>query len=198
MTEAPAPLTLTAYAKHRGVSKMAVSRAVKVGRLRESVTRDDRGRPQIADPAVADLEWDANTDLSRAPGSVKERAEKRGKASAPPATTKAPPRSVSAPGVEVPAELSLGEESAREKFWKANQAELDYREQCGDLVNATEMAAKLTDVFTRCRTRLLGLPTRAKQQLPHLTVTDIGTIDGIVREALEGLAIELEGEDARG
>jgi phage terminase Nu1 subunit (DNA packaging protein) len=159
---------------------MAVSKAVKGGRLAASVVRNARGQPKIADAELADREWEAATDLSRAPGYVKERASSRRAPKGPDST-----------------DLSLSGESAREKFWKANQAELDYREQLGELTNAKEMGDKIIDVFTRCRTRLLGLPTRAKQQIPHLSVTDLAVIDGIVREALEELAADLEAEQGR-
>lgn len=161
---------------------MAVSKAVSSGRLVASVVRV-RGQPKIRDADLADREWDANTDLTRAPGYVKERADKR-----------AGPAPRNRDSVSEPADLSLSGESAREKFWKAQIAELDYRERLGELVDAEEMRAKLVDVVTGCKARLLGLPTRAKQQCPHLSITDIGTLDGLVREALEALAVEWEAE----
>ena len=164
---------------------MAVSKAVSSGRLVASVVRV-RGQPKIRDPELADQEWDANTDLSKAPGYVKERADKRASAM---------PRNRDS--VSEPADLSLSGESAREKFWKAQIAELDYRERLGELVDAVEMKDKLVDVITGCRARLLGLPTRAKQQCPHFTLADIGTLDDLVREALESLAVEWEGEADR-
>ena len=56
------PISLRAYAKHRaaaglpGCSPEAVSKAVKSGRLRDSVVLVD-GEPKIADPELADREW---------------------------------------------------------------------------------------------------------------------------------------------
>jgi hypothetical protein len=182
-----APLTLTAYAARRGVSKMAVSRAVKAGRLARSVVRDDRGQPKIADPDLADREWSETTDLSRAPAYVKERAEARD-----PSRGGRPPRLDDDEGE--PEGLSLGEQSAREKFWKANNAELDYRERAGELVNAKAMAAKVGDLILRCRTKLLGVPTRMRQRLPHLTAPDVAEIDALMREALEELSEDRKGE----
>lgn len=186
-------MSLRDYAKRRGVSAMAVSKAISSGRLVASVTRVD-GQPKIRDADLADQEWDRATDLSKAPGYVKERASSR---AAQPAAAPPPPRQPRTGEAQLPDNLSLGEESAREKFWKAQIAELDYRERLGALVDAKEMNDKLVDVFTRCRTRLLGLPTRSKQQLPHLSVTDIGTLDSLVREALDELALELEAEEAQ-
>lgn len=56
------PISLRDYAKHRaaaglpGCSAEAVSKAVKSGRLRDSVVLID-GKPKIADPELADREW---------------------------------------------------------------------------------------------------------------------------------------------
>jgi hypothetical protein len=189
------PMSLRAYARRRGVTAMAVSKAIKSGRLAKSVVRDAAGDPKIADPDLADREWDRSTDLSKAPGYVKQRAS----AARPP---RGESRAVAAPGAAAPPpagepdDLSLAVESAREKFWKANTAELDYRERAGELVKAAEVKGKITDSFKKVSTRLLGIPTRAKQQIPHLTVADIGTIDELVREALEELYVEFEHDGA--
>lgn len=195
-SEPTAPISLRAYARHRGVSAMAVSKAVAAGRLRASVTRDEHGQPKIADVALADQEWDAGTDHSKAPGYVKERAAARA-AGAPPAAPPAAERTEPPPeeaGLQLGASLAVA--SAAEKVWRAKLAELDYRERTGELVDAEEMTAKIADVFTRVRTRLLAIPTRAKQQLPHLTVQDVALVDGLVREALEELALEVASEGA--
>jgi len=54
-------MTLTEYAKRRGCSVKSVSIAASSGRLVESVGRDERGRPVILDPDLADREWATNT-----------------------------------------------------------------------------------------------------------------------------------------
>jgi hypothetical protein len=181
-----------AYAQHRrdlglpGGTPRAVQEAIAAGRLKRclvAATHGGRKTWRIADVVAADAEWKATTNTAMIPLTG-------------PAASKSTKPAKNRDSVSEPVDLSLSEESAREKFWKAQIAELDYRERLGDLVDAKEMQAKLSDVFTRCRGRLLGLPTRAKQQCPHLTITDIGTLDGIVREALETLATELEGERA--
>src|SRR5690606_425861 len=67
------PMTCRAYAKRRGGSAEAVSKAISSGRLRESVTMIG-GAPKIIDPDLADAEWEANTqprsDLPRAQQSL--------------------------------------------------------------------------------------------------------------------------------
>lgn len=56
----PRLLGVREYARHRGVSHVAVLKAIKSGRLDKSVRKGKRG-PAI-DAEVADLEWSANTD----------------------------------------------------------------------------------------------------------------------------------------
>jgi hypothetical protein len=62
-------MSLRAYARRRaelglaGVSTVAVSKAIKGGRLKASVIRDARGQPKIADPVLADREWNSRTSL---------------------------------------------------------------------------------------------------------------------------------------
>jgi phage terminase Nu1 subunit (DNA packaging protein) len=179
-------MSLTAYAKRRGVSAMAVSNAVKTGRLVASVARV-KGQPKIRDAVLADREWDANTDLSKAPGYVKQRGADR------PRGPGRPPKQDDDDQVRLG--MSLADASAAEKVWKARIAELDFLERSSALVDAKEMTAKLVDVYTRCRTKLLGIPTRVKQQLPELSIRDVAAVDGLVRETLEELAEELSAED---
>lgn len=192
-------------------------RAVASGRLRTSLVYVDN-RPRIADAAAADREWDANTDLSRAPDDVKVRAALRpttpdgglepqrgaiqGAPLSPPHArdrhsrtgldSTGHPASVptsSDEGIlaEASDAQSLATASAREKHFRAKLAELKYRERAGELVEAAVVTAQLVDAITICRTKLLGLPSKAKQRLPHLTLEDLAAIDAIVREALEEL-----------
>lgn len=51
-------VSLREYARRRGVSLQAVQCAIASGRLH--VTLDSEGKPKLK-PAIADLEWEANT-----------------------------------------------------------------------------------------------------------------------------------------
>jgi hypothetical protein len=77
--QASAPLSLRAYARRRGVSPEAVSRAIERGRLRESVVRVG-GAPKVANPELADREWARNTESDKKPIWVQERDERRQRA----------------------------------------------------------------------------------------------------------------------
>lgn len=194
------PISLRAYARHRGVSGEAVSRAVKGGRLRASVVRID-GVPKISDVAIADREWTGNTDLTKAPASVKERADGRA-ASRPPAPPPAAPaprqaaqKTSSAPtppsGNEDDEGIlpgTLTDATIIEKHWSAKKKELEYLVAAGELVNAREVTQRLAEVFTTCRTKILAIPSKAKAEIPELTPTAIGRLDAIIREALDDLA----------
>ena len=162
------PLSLRAYAAHRkrqglrGGSLEAVRRAIESGRLKASVTVVD-GLPRIADPEFADREWAANTDQTRVPTLPAD--------------------------IELPGEGEDGE--SREgsyAYWKAKKMELDYRQAAGELVDAAEVAAAIATDYSTVRTKILGVPAKAKQRLPHLTLADLATLDDIVREALEELS----------
>jgi len=182
-------ISLRAYAKHRGTSVVAVSRAVKSGRLSRSVTHDARNQPKIADVALADQEWAENTDLTRAPAFVKERGLGV-QTSAPADAGDAGDGPPAAPGVDPTRELSLSEASAEEKRWRAKLAELQYKQRAGELVDAKDVASRLANLFTVCRTKLLALPSKAKAAIPALTHDNVATIDDLVRQALEELAVE--------
>ena len=179
------PLSLTAYAKRKGVSKMAVSQAIASGRLSASVTRNARGQPKIADPELADQEWAANTDLSRAPAYVKGRAESP--AETPPGEPDQPHDPSELATTAQPG-MSLQAATALEKVWKAKLAELKYRQEAAELIPASQVRRTLENTFASCKTKLLAIPSRARQQLPELTGTQLGTIENLIREALEGLS----------
>lgn len=184
-----APLGVRAYARHRGCSHPAVINAIASGRLKDSV-RDGK----VVDVALADREWSRNTSYSEAPVAIQEREAAREIAAAPPPASGHPPPALD--GADVPSEdvqearegMSLGEASAIEKVWKAKRAKLEYLEAAGDLVPARDVRVTLEDVFRTCRTKLLGVPGRLRQALPHLTHADQVVAENLVREALEDLA----------
>lgn len=165
--------SLAALGRRLGVSRVAVLKAVRGGRLRRSLVWV-KGKAKIADLELAAQEWEANTDLSEAPATVQMQAHQRQAAAA-----REPGESLVSPLVEA---------SARERAAKAKLAELEYARRSGELIPAAEAEARWVEIVTRSRTKLLGLPSKAKQRLPHLTAVDMKALDRLVREALEDLA----------
>lgn len=180
------------FAKLLGVSHVQVNRAIKRGRLTAGV--DSAGR--ITDPEAARTEYEATLDLTRAAPHVHEQADRRrAKARAHGAPRGEGARaSAEAPLAGVPPSAVLGggltENNAVKAYWQARQAELDYRKDAGELVEASEVRGAVEEAFRRCRGKLLALPNRLAQHLPGLGAAGVAAAERIVREALEDLAAE--------
>lgn len=184
---AGAPLSLKAYGRHRkalglpGGNTPAVSRAIATQRLVASLVYVD-GEPKIADAARADEEWSRNTDLSKAPGTVKAQAAG---VTAPTVTG----ASVTRRGAHA---NSLAAASTREKNARADLAELEYRAKAGELVPARAVDAAWSDMVTQMRTAVLSVPSKYKTLEPDLTHTQLAHLNDLLVQALEGLADKAE------
>jgi phage terminase Nu1 subunit (DNA packaging protein) len=73
---------------------------------------------------------------------------------------------------------------------KAELLELDRKQKEGILVPAADVEAKWLEIVVMARTKIMGIPTKAKQRIPDLDVDAISVLDDIVRETLEDLATE--------
>lgn len=151
------PFPCSAYAKHRGCSGMAVSHAIKSGRLRNSVVYVN-GKPKIKDFDLADQEWAGNTDYTDAPEQ--------------------------APDLDG----TIGAGAAAQKYWQAKLAEQKFKKEARELIPANEIEAEWTSILGSVKTKLLGVPSRAKQALPHLSLADISTLETLIREVLTDIA----------
>ena len=153
------PMSVSEYARRRGVSHFAVQRAIKDGRLTtESVVTDFKGRPKIIDPVKADEEWDQNTQAKAG----MEPKDGTGRS-------------------------SLTEETIRERKWKAKMAELDYRQKAGELVPVRDVRQQWSMMVVEFRNAVLGVPSRYKQMLPHVPRQDLDVLDKLLREACVSL-----------
>jgi hypothetical protein len=168
LDSAPKPMSLRAYARRRGVSPEAVSKAVADGRLRESVTRAG-GAPKIADPDLADREWDTNTQ--------------------PRADQVALPGTQSNGAADYHTSRAIREAAAaRRETAQAELAELELAERRGQLVDAEQARADVIAAFSLVKTRLLAVPSRLGQRLPDVAADVVPVVDELIREALEELA----------
>lgn len=186
-------MTLTAYASRRGVSPKAVSKAVAAGRLSASVTRDQHGAPKIADPDLADREWEANTrarveyvapERSHPVAEIEQQEDRL-----------TGMRPTAAPAAQSPelaayyAHRSAREaEAARRERLQADLAEFTLAERRGEMIPIAQARRDVMERNALVKTRLLGLPRRLAQQLPHLAAEVVPVVDELVREALEELA----------
>lgn len=155
----PAPMSLRAYAKRRGVSPEAVSKAITARRLRKSVTMVG-GQPKIADPALADREWSSHTQ---------------------PRVDQAAPRD---PPEYLAHRTAREGASARLAAAQAELAEMHLRERKGELVDAEQARADVVNAFSLLKTKLLGIPTSVGQRLPELADQVVPVVDELIRDAL--------------
>jgi len=166
------PMSQRAYAEHRGCALSAVQRAIKTERLKLSLTKDSRGHWKIISPDVADREWEENTRS----GAVDDQ-----------------------PGPSTHdddfADMSFNEARRRREIetWLATKTkreadELELGVRRGELIPIDEARQTVLDEYTAVKTKLLGIPTRLRQRLQHLTDLDIQVAEDLVREALEALS----------
>lgn len=145
-------ITLTAFAKMRGVSVEAVSKAVRVGRLSKSVRWSKAGQPRLmAD--IATQEWETNTDAS----------QQRVRA--------VPPPKVSEPEIEQPtgghsANTFQQARTLREAYM-ARLAKLEYEEKSGRLVAADSVKNEAFRMARIVRDNLLNIPDRVSSELAN-------------------------------
>lgn len=151
-------MSLRAYARHRGCQLKAVQDAIRDGRLRKSLTVDKK----ITSAEDADAEWAATT-----------------------LTNRIPLTGPAAKGGQAP---DLADSRARREAAEAELAEIKLAEMKGELIRAETVEARVVEDYSRCRTKLLGVPSRARQRDPGLTQAQIGLIEELVREALDDLA----------
>jgi hypothetical protein len=102
--------------------------------------------------------------------------ERPGIAEAPP-----PPRR----GDEIP---DYNDSRARSEFEKANLLELERKTKEALLIPRDQVEKAAANVAAIVRTKLLAVPTRARQRIPHLTLEEVAILDELQREALEELA----------
>lgn len=150
------PLSIRAYAASRGVSHVAVVEAIKTKRLVKSITYNERGQPKIADAALADQEWAANTDQSkprnRITGDPKHRKASKDEPHTPMANETAAESGGKGP--------SYAQSRAIREAYMARLAKLEFDEKSGKLISADEARVAIFNTARRARDMLLSVPDR--------------------------------------
>lgn len=149
-------VTLTAYAKSKGVSVEAVSKAVRVGRLSKSVVFDAKSRPRVI-PELADQEWVANTDS----------AQQRVPAVAPPRPEPEPEQAPAAR--DEPKTATFQQARTLREAYMARLAKLEFDEKSGLLVKADAVKNEAFRTARIVRDNLLNIPDRIAAELANET-----------------------------
>lgn len=184
-------------ARALGVTSEAVYAAIRTNRL--SVVRTGDGR-ELVNSATMREEWDRNTQkrIGRGPkppaGTIERTPKRPGELSPQERRDQQADQEVAASATsanlartteDIP---DYNESRARTEHLKAELLELERKEKERILVKAEEVEAKWVEIITMARTKILGIPTKAKQRIPDLDTDAISLLDDIVRETLEDLA----------
>jgi hypothetical protein len=80
------------------------------------------------------------------------------------------------------------ESRARSEYEKANLLELERKTKEGQLLRREDVEAAWAGAVNVTRSKLLGVPSAAKQRIPHLELEEVEVLTVLIREALEELA----------
>ncbi|MDX2074692.1 MAG: hypothetical protein SFX19_10090 [Alphaproteobacteria bacterium] len=151
--------TLSQYAALRRVSPAAVSKAAKDGRLKKSVTRAPNGRIEKINIALANEEWEANTNESKV------RYRDRQPIEPPPAP---PPgqENLELPLPDVPTKNDI---RWRNEHYKGLLAKIEYEQKSGKLVDADEVKNEAFKLARGLRDSLMNIPDRLATELAAMT-----------------------------
>ncbi|QQR68399.1 MAG: hypothetical protein IPI58_05955 [Alphaproteobacteria bacterium] len=132
-------INVSAYARHRGVSHVAVLKAIKAGRI----AKDADG---TIDPVKADAAWGRNTSPAQRRKPAKENTGKIER-----------PADAHAPIVGGP---SYAQSRAIKEAYNARLAKLEYEEKSGALVRTDAVKVAWFNTLRVLRDRALNLPDR--------------------------------------
>lgn len=159
-------LSVRGYAKHRKCSHTAVSKAIAAGRLLNAVHRKEgagRGQKVLIDPAVADSEWEQNTNPAQ--------KRKEGTKLAPRETLfdEGPLPDPVASEATGPSSPSPARTQARAQAvmtsYKAQLTKLEFQQRDGSLVLVDEVELEAFRVARTIRNALLNIPERIASDL---------------------------------
>jgi phage terminase Nu1 subunit (DNA packaging protein) len=168
-----------------GISPEAVSMGLRDGRCPRNAVRlgGPKGPLRLKDLTDAVREWNETGNYEK-----NSKAGDKAAAALAAITTKPPERSPSSSDERLDVLDRMREAAAEEKKWKAKKAELEFRESAVELVSGATAENEVAKICSEVKSKMLGVASRAKSQLPHLTPADVECIDLIVREALEALS----------
>ena len=158
-------ITFSDLAKLKGVSRSAVSQRRRTGILKESIVKVN-GKEMLNKDLALEL-WDKNS-VSFTP-EIKESTKNIGN------------------NEELP---SFNESRAKREAMMARLAEIEVEEKEKVLVPSEDVKRSWVQLVTIAKTKVLGIPTKAKQRIPDLDKGAMALLDEIVRETLEDLAVE--------
>lgn len=155
-------ISVLAYAKLRGVSHVAVIKAIKAGRLSKSITMVS-GKAKINDPALADQEWEANTDVAQ------RREKKESKPKNKAVVKESPQPEQTAVADKMPSGPTYAQSRAIREAYQARLSKLEYEEKSAKLHKTDECRVEQFNRARKARDMLITIPDRLAPALVHRT-----------------------------
>jgi len=170
-------------ATSRSCSRQNLERLADRGRLPKSTTKNEKGVYRFHDDLLV-AEYLSTVDQRQVGASQPHRERPLAPLGRPETPEN---RQIRPKDSEIP---EYTESRARAEYEKANLLELERKKKEGELLLRTDVQKAWSDAINASKTKLLALPTMAKQRIPHLDLEEIEILTELVREALEGLAGE--------
>lgn len=162
----PGPIGIAAFARYLGVTRHAVSLRVDAKRFTRAAISKRKGKWVVLDVELAAREWE---DGGR-----------------PYAGVRVGDTNGHAPG-SARYVSPLTAMAIREREARAIAQERENEAKAGRLIDRDEAERRETARIKIAQTKLLGIPSRARQRIPHLTAADTLVLEELIREALEEL-----------
>lgn len=190
-------LTLPQYASHREKDQNAVRYAIRVGKLVDSVIKDDAGGILI-DRDLADKEWAPRFNPKEVSPSTQKKNKKKSKSKKKTKSKKKveeeeaefvpgrewDPRNPHDTSMLVPIAVSR----MRREAYETELAKIKVEKELGVLVPAKGVEEEWVKISTLIKTKVLGMPSKARQKMPELTDQQYAVLELIAREALEEIS----------
>lgn len=175
-------VSLRTYAKRRGISHEAVRQAIKTGRLKKSVVMV-KGEPKIADEALADKEWAANTDQSKP----------RNRITGDPKHRRAPGEQMQPMANDGGGDGGKGPSYAQSRAireaYMARLAKLEFDEKSGKTIGADAVRVAIFNTARKARDMLMAVPDRVAPLV--VGQTDAHEIHRILADEMRRIAAEV-------
>jgi hypothetical protein len=197
-------VNLQQYADHRkalglrGATHVSVLRAIKNDRLRPPAV-ERQGKGWEIDPGLADEQWAQATDPAPRGTNASQDQKPIPKAATPATTKPLKPSQSPAPDLaddDLDAEPDINDEKvpnfnderALHEREKRLIARMERKEKANALLPREELLQAQDAAINITRTVMLGVPSKAKQRIPHLTPDEVAVLLDLIREALQNLA----------
>ncbi len=158
-----AKVSLREYAKIRGCTEGAVRAAIRTGKIKNGVIKNDEGINKFIDTDIADVEWSKNYREDRKGSSNYELHSNLDKAAKGKPKTEARPKQKTDTGEPdgEAGDVTMSEAKRREAIAKAKILEIELAEKENSLISTETVRRAMYEFGEEVKSALLSVPDRA-------------------------------------